>query len=219
MTRAVFQSYAQDDEGNVLPNASVTVIDEDSGSPVSLFNAYSGGSSLPNPFTADANGFFVFYADPARVKITVALGGDTSEFRNVRLSGTAAQADLTSPSATIFDDGNLNYTIFPSYKAENIAIGKVYARSSSLAYLELDTLFLGSRADTMNITSSFKLMEVGSTGSDTPVTSGLVAANFGLNSTRSDRVTRILITGLSGLTINKAYSLFTETITSEIELL
>ena len=97
MTRPVFQSTAVDEEGNVLPSATVTVTDEDTAIPVALYDAFSGGSSLSNPFNAEADGFFQFYTDPAlRVKIVVTLGGDTAEYRDVLMASETSYYDVLS---------------------------------------------------------------------------------------------------------------------------
>ncbi len=148
----------------------------------------------------------------------VDTGTDSGEVPLNSDLGTAAFDNKTSPSAVLWDSGNLDYTEFPSVGLENIMIGRVVGRSNSLAYLELDTNFLGVRANNISVISTFKIMSTGSTGTDTPVVSGIEGSDMSLNSTRSDKITRVLLQNLSGITPNEVYSLFTETNTSKITL-
>lgn len=133
--------------------------------------------------------------------------------------GTAAFADLTSPSATIFDDGNLNYTSFPSYKAPSVKVGTMYASSATSGVLELETNFKNTRASTLTVISSFKLTLAG-TSASSPILTGLSEAlnGFTFSGQRSDRFTLIVVNNLSGLTSGQPYTLFTETNTSGIDL-
>src|SRR5262245_61822572 len=95
---AIYQSFAVDASGNVLSGASIEVRSEVTGNLVSLFSGRTGGAKA-NPFTADADGYFSFYAVGDFMKIRVYTGpsgAPTLEkfFRYVPV-GLAGGYDLT----------------------------------------------------------------------------------------------------------------------------
>lgn len=93
-TIARFQATAIDDEGNVVPLASIEVRQEIVGSPLaSLFSDRSGASPIGNPFTADADGYFAFHVAGGAYKITASLGGFSRTWRYVGI-GTASELDV-----------------------------------------------------------------------------------------------------------------------------
>ena len=131
--------------------------------------------------------------------------------------GSAAFDDKTIPSATLFDTGNLNYTIFPSYKAANIKIGTGYGLSTTQIYLDLPTNFYETIASALNVTSTFEVLLSGATSG--VISAGIGAADMSLSIYRSDKITRIVLNNLTGIVENETYTIRTETNTSEIELL
>ena len=130
--------------------------------------------------------------------------------------GTAAYADLTSSSATIWDGGNLNYTAFPSSKGATRVVGIFYAMTVAAGYVTLNTHFKGTRAANISVTSTFKLSPVADINSITA--SGISGPNINLSGSRSDVITMLYMDGMSGLTDGQAYYFLTETNTSEILL-
>lgn len=84
--RGVFQATVVDGEGNVLPLASVEVRSESTGNLVQVYDAITAGSELGNPFSADANGFFIFYAEEGLYRIDATLDAETRTWRHVLLS-------------------------------------------------------------------------------------------------------------------------------------
>lgn len=77
MARARYNSMALTADGlpvNIVPNATVTLYEAGTTTPLAdtIYAGATGGSTLTNPFTADAYGNFTFYlADRKRVKIVV----------------------------------------------------------------------------------------------------------------------------------------------------
>jgi hypothetical protein len=63
MTRAHVRETVLDRAGNALPSVSVLVCDPDTTTPISatIFAASSGGATLSNPLTTDANGGIEFF--------------------------------------------------------------------------------------------------------------------------------------------------------------
>jgi len=87
MSRAIFQSTVVSDNGDIQPSAQIDVIDEATGvTPTDgIWGARSGGAQLSNPFFADSNGFFFFYAEPGRYRVTASGGAGSQTWRNVEI--------------------------------------------------------------------------------------------------------------------------------------
>lgn len=87
MARARYNSMALTADGlpvNIVPNATVTLYEAGTTTPLSdtIYAGATGGSTLTNPFTADAYGNFTFYlATAKRVKITT-TGTGVGTFTN-----------------------------------------------------------------------------------------------------------------------------------------
>lgn len=93
MALARWQASIVDEEGNVVPNASVEVRRETVGSPVAiLFSDREGLVSLGNPFPADSDGFAFFHVAGGAFKITVTAPGYQRIWRYVAV-GTNAEGD------------------------------------------------------------------------------------------------------------------------------
>ena len=135
MAKAVFQKYAVNESGDVLPGAQITVINESTSGLVTLYSDYAGTIQITNPFNADANGFFQFYTDTARVKVTAELGGDSATFRNIDLLA-GATSSVTSTAAGSIANNELfpelqNYTVVRDGVTDNwIATGASPVQSS-----------------------------------------------------------------------------------------
>jgi hypothetical protein len=96
MALAVHQFSVVDDNGDVVPNASIEVRQEITGSPIAvLFSDRAGVVSLGNPFNADADGFAQFFVAGGAYRVTATSGALTRVWRYVAV-GTAAEADAES---------------------------------------------------------------------------------------------------------------------------
>lgn len=137
---ADFKANVVDDLGNVQPASTVTVKDVN-GALIPAGELFSDAAlTIPfaaNPFTTDAQGNMNFFIEPQTVNITAQKGAfvktwddyvlneqiDTSDFATAAqgtLADSAIQPDdlgdiagdnKTSPSATVWDDGNLVKTV------------------------------------------------------------------------------------------------------------
>lgn len=85
MTLFRWQAPVQDEEGNVVPGASVEVRFEGSGLLATLYADKAGLIPLGNPFTADDNGAAVFYAAPGFYRITATSGFLITEARDANV--------------------------------------------------------------------------------------------------------------------------------------
>lgn len=108
MALAVYQGNVVNDSGDVMPAAQVSVLDAETGNPVTLKPNRDGSGTLSNPFNADEDGFFRFYAPAGRVDIVWSYGGDERRFNDVILldapgvrsvvAGTNVTVDNTDPT-------------------------------------------------------------------------------------------------------------------------
>jgi hypothetical protein len=93
---ARWQATIVDEDGNILPGASVEVRHETSGSPLAtLFSDRDGLVSIGNPFVADAEGFAAFHTAGGAYKITATYGAFSRVWRYVGI-GTASESDALS---------------------------------------------------------------------------------------------------------------------------
>ncbi len=106
MVFARWQSSITDDEGNVLPGATVEVRREISGAPlVPLYSDREGAVSIGNPFAADSEGFAAFHVVGGAYKITVTSGAFSRVHRYVGI-GLAGESDGRGSGIEFtFDDG------------------------------------------------------------------------------------------------------------------
>lgn len=107
MTYEVWQGFAQNDAGDVLDTATVTVTLAGTTTKPALFSDEDGTGSKTNPFTTDASGFVQFYTAPAIVDIVATKGAFSVTFSNVRIGlpdalqtvATLAELVASSPAA------------------------------------------------------------------------------------------------------------------------
>ncbi|HVQ43350.1 MAG TPA: hypothetical protein VMT30_00065 [Candidatus Saccharimonadia bacterium] len=93
MALARWQATIVDEDGTILPGASVEVRQETGGSPLAvLFSDRSGLVSIGNPFVADAEGFAAFHVIGGAYKITATSGTFSRTWRYVGI-GTASEHD------------------------------------------------------------------------------------------------------------------------------
>lgn len=101
------QAFAVDDEGNVLPSASVEIRRESDNGLPTLYDGPDTSSDSPigNPFTADSEGFYIAYAPNGKYKVTVSFGAFTATYRNVEHyhldQGTASSDSPTFDQITV----------------------------------------------------------------------------------------------------------------------
>jgi len=125
MVLAVHQFSVVDDNGNVVPNASIEVRQEITGSPIAtLFSDRAGVVSLGNPFNADGEGFAQFFVAGGAYRVTATSGALTRVWRYVAV-GTAAEFDVEDflPAGSSLD---LPEIAEPSSPSANVA--RLFAR-------------------------------------------------------------------------------------------
>lgn len=93
MALARFQQFIVDEEGAILPGASVEVRNEATGLLASLFSDRAGVSGILNPITVGSDGLCAFYVDGGAYQIVATLGADTVTFRYKGV-GRAQEVDL-----------------------------------------------------------------------------------------------------------------------------
>jgi hypothetical protein len=134
MALARYQFTVVDDQGNVLPNASVEVRREAIGLPIaSLYEDRDGVTPLGNPFNAGADGFAAFHVSGGAYRITATYTGGSRTWRYVAI-GTLAEQDSDAPSFGSLSVENIQQTGYhdlaeiaaPSSPAANVA--RLYAR-------------------------------------------------------------------------------------------
>lgn len=99
MTLSVFQSTVVNENGDIQPGAEVSVINEATGLPATIYSTL-GGAALTNPMFADGDGFAQFYADAGLYRITATSGAFSRVWRYVRL-GDASSRDIGTASGQI----------------------------------------------------------------------------------------------------------------------
>ena len=91
---AGWQKFITDDAGNVLPNASITVVDSATQNPATgLFADPDGNTPLANPFPVLADGKAEFYTVAGTYDVTAQDGAFDTTFENQQV-GTAQARDV-----------------------------------------------------------------------------------------------------------------------------
>ena len=93
MNLIAWQATIQNELGNVVPNAVVTVRDKGTGSLSTIYD--SEGAPIGNPITSDLDGFVKFYARPGSYLIEGAFGGENTAEWEAALLDVATLGDLT----------------------------------------------------------------------------------------------------------------------------
>jgi hypothetical protein len=108
MVLARWQATVQDNEGNVLPAASVRVEREATGFPLAtIYSDRAGTVPLGNPFPADSEGFAAFHVAGGAYRITVTSGATARTYRYVAI-GLAAERDTIDPGISFLFDAGVN---------------------------------------------------------------------------------------------------------------
>ena len=115
MTMARWQSTIVDTQGNIVPNATITIRNEATGALAAPKSNRAGTTPKTNPFSADGNGFAFAYLAGGAYRITATSGEFQAEWRHVAV-GRGAETDLmlAAPagewnSETEYDAGNYVY--------------------------------------------------------------------------------------------------------------
>jgi lysophospholipase L1-like esterase len=104
----IFQRTVTNSSGDVLPGASVEVRRESDNALVQLYADRAGTVLLPNPTTADSDGFVQFFAASSNYKITATSGSGTVVWRYVDIGSSDVRLDLAAPTGAAMvgsDDG------------------------------------------------------------------------------------------------------------------
>ena len=104
----IFQRTVTNSSGDVLPSASVEVRRESDNALVQLYADRAGTVLLPNPTTADSDGFVQFFAASSNYKITATSGAGTVLWRYVDIGSADVRTGLAAPTGAAMvgsDDG------------------------------------------------------------------------------------------------------------------
>ena len=107
MANSIWQATIQNEAGDIIPGAEITVTDEDTGLPATIFSTI-GGAAKTNPFFADSNGFAQFYAGSGtyRVNAEDTGTGQSQLWRYIRF-GDAASRDVGLSVGNLMPVGTL----------------------------------------------------------------------------------------------------------------
>lgn len=120
MTNSIWQATIQNDAGDVIPGAEITVVDENTGLNATIYSS-RGGAALANPFFADSNGFAQFYAASGTYRVTAENTGtgETQTWRYIDL-GDAASRDVGTATGQIPDADDLGVVGNTNYHSGNM---------------------------------------------------------------------------------------------------
>lgn len=111
MTLARWQNTITDEEGNVLPGASVEVRREVGGSPLAaLYTDRDGVTPAGNPLTADGDGFVGFHVAGGAFRVTATLGAFSRVWRYVGI-GTASELDASAEGVALIQAVDAGYAL------------------------------------------------------------------------------------------------------------
>lgn len=98
---------ARDSEGNAVASVEVTVYENGTATPASIFSDEGLGTPLANPFTSDADGVYQFYAASDLYDIELSKTGfDTIKYENVPVGfGVPSSRTINATSPVRIDGG------------------------------------------------------------------------------------------------------------------
>ena len=87
-----WQATIQNDNGDIIPSADMSILLESTGLDATIFSDRLGTTPISVPRTADVNGFFQFYAAPGEYRITASDSGSgfSQTWRYVVLTADSA---------------------------------------------------------------------------------------------------------------------------------
>lgn len=101
-----YQFYAQNERGDVIPGAVVTVRRESDSGIASIFSDNAGATPKSNPFVCDDNGYGFFYVAPGTYRIAVSSGIYSTEWRDVYLGLDIDQSLLPNRTGNLLINGD-----------------------------------------------------------------------------------------------------------------
>jgi hypothetical protein len=140
---AVWQRTIVDENGSIVPGATITVRNQSAGLPLaSLKSDRDGLVNLGNPFTADSDGFAQFFVAGGAYRITATLGAFSRQWDYVAI-GTAAETDAgtlptQTPAQWLFESSVVDSDPDPT----GFRLNNADPASASLLYI--DNLQVGS---------------------------------------------------------------------------
>lgn len=105
-TFSSFQATVKNETGDNVPSATIEVRQEIPGLPLATVFSSAAGAAKANPFTADADGYFRFYAEGGFYRITATSGSDTMTWTDVPI-GELASMDLDQLLALLPNIGEI----------------------------------------------------------------------------------------------------------------
>jgi hypothetical protein len=97
---SVFNATIQDQFGNAISGASVTVkVDDAGGAMATIYRDEEGLVPLSNPFTSEADGLAQFWAEAGTYYIEATSGGETSDGWTIELSADPGPVSVTLTAA------------------------------------------------------------------------------------------------------------------------
>ena len=131
-----YQFYAQNERGDVIPGAVVTVRRESDSGVASIFSDSAGATPKSNPFMCDDNGYGFFYVAPGYYRIAVSSGIYSMEWRDVYI-GTSAIDALSDVQITGRADNDvLRWSV--SLNKWVVSKARVQATSNPVFYVRTD---------------------------------------------------------------------------------
>lgn len=216
MANSAWQATIQNDAGDIVPAAEITVLHESTGLPATVFSSV-GGAALANPFPADSKGFAQFYAAAGTYRIIAEDTGtaQTSTHRYVRL-GEAASRDVGISNGEVpdasqgFHTGNLNPNVFGGIGSFRfLGAGEAISATDGKIFLPISALLAPASITTV---SAFDVVNANVTS--------LYASGIGVSldaaGSSSNKLCVITFTGGSGMTAGQAIYLRQSSGTSKI---
>lgn len=137
MALPIFQRTVVDNAGNIIAGATVTVTNESTGLPASIYSDRAGTAALSNPFTTGSDGLARFYAAAGEYRIQATNGTTSADWRYQVLTGTAATRDVTTSATDTTDDRLLKVGdggIGDAIIVENVDLSAVSAKTLTGEY-------------------------------------------------------------------------------------
>lgn len=136
MANSAWQATIQNDAGDIVPAAEITVLHEATGLPATIFSSL-GGAGKTNPFPADSKGFAQFYAAAGTYRIIAedTGTGQTSTHRYIRLGDAASRDEGLSAGQLMevgaFGLGGNESPVLPSDNADTLTVAGSYKTGTS----------------------------------------------------------------------------------------
>ena len=102
-TYQLWSKFITDENGDIVPNVSISVVNELTGAPMTLAATVSGGSKT-NPFTTGSDGkaeFYIRSLSPTWFRVTATKGSFSSTFRYQAINDSRAFSVAQNESQSI----------------------------------------------------------------------------------------------------------------------